>query len=102
MDEMNQIQNQDENTPHKSGGSGLSIASMVLGIISLLTICFINYCLVLGISGIIFGGVSIYRKNQGKGFAIAGIVCSSIAIAGSVILTAVVLYGIHQFHVFWE
>lgn len=74
-----------------SSGSGLSIASMVLGIGALLFSC----CSITGIgvtlpffmavAGIILGVISTYKKCDGHGMAVAGIVCSIIAIVFCVI-----------------
>ena len=63
-----------------AGGSGCGIASMVLGIVALcLGCCFWYISLPLAIVGVILGFVGI--KRPGKGMAIAGIVCSIIALA---------------------
>lgn len=59
---------------------GLSIASMVLGIIALVLFCIPYVCIPCGLIGIILGGVSLAKKQGGKGMAIAGLVCSIIAI----------------------
>lgn len=60
---------------------GLSIASMVLGIIALVFFCFVYICIPCGIISIILGGVALATKKAGKGMAIAGLVCSIIGIA---------------------
>ena len=59
--------------------SGLGIASMILGIIGLLTSCLgvgIVFCIV----GLIFAGVSMANKQAKHGMGIAGLVCSIIGI----------------------
>ena len=62
--------------------SGLSIASMVCGICALVFTCCIPYVpQILGILGVIFAGVSLSKHMGGKGMAIAGLVCSLIALA---------------------
>lgn len=70
--------------------SGLSIASLVLGIISLFTCC-------LGVVGAVFASLAILlglgsfiAKQSGKGMAIAGIICGIIALipAIKIIVTA--------------
>jgi len=61
-------------------GKGLAIASMVLGIISLL--CF---PIITGTLGIIFGGVS-RSKGCTSPMAIAGIVCGIVGIAAWIVM----------------
>ena len=62
----------------KGTGTGMGIASLVLGILALVTsCCCINY--ILEILSIIFGIIQLV-KNQQKGLAIAGIVCSGISL----------------------
>lgn len=63
------------------GSKGLGIASMVLGIVSLVLCCFVPWVpLILGLVGLILGGVAIAKKMPGKGMAIAGLVCSIITV----------------------
>lgn len=70
------------------GGNGFGIASMVLGILALVFFCgCIN--IPLAIISIIFAIIHINRKTGSIGFAIAGIVTSTI----SVILTVIMIVG---------
>ena len=72
----------------QSGGNGFGIASMVLGILALVFFCgCIN--IPLAIISIIFAIIHINRKTGSIGFAIAGIVTSTI----SVILTVIMIVG---------
>lgn len=64
--------------PQKQGVGGMSIASLVLGIISVLTCCF-GVGAVFGLVALIFGIVSLV-KGRGKGLAIAGIVTGAIGL----------------------
>jgi hypothetical protein len=57
---------------------GLSVTSMVLGIISLVIFCIWFISMPLAIMAIIFG--SIGMSKGGKGMAIAGVVCAISAI----------------------
>ena len=72
---------------------GLSIASMVLGIISLLSVCLWFVASIVAIVSIVLGIVGLVRisksNNQlsGKGFAISGIVCSGISLLATFIFT---------------
>lgn len=71
--------------------SGLAVASMVCGIISLLSVCCNNWLsILLAILGLIFGIVGVRSGKRGKGMGIAGIVCSSITIVGVIIIIAFV------------
>lgn len=57
--------------------SGLGIASLVIGIVSLVFSCFgLGF---LGIIGFIFSMVAITQKDKGKGTAVAGLITSIIA-----------------------
>ena len=60
---------------------GLSIASMVCGIVSLVVCCFSGFAVVLAIVAVVLGGVAIKKKCALKGMAIAGLVCGIITIA---------------------
>lgn len=64
----------------KSNKIGFAIASLVLGIISILTCCCCEIGALFGIPGIILGGIAISKKYDGKGMAIAGVICSVIGI----------------------
>lgn len=59
--------------------TGLAIASMVLGILSLVLMCIaIGY--VLAIIGIILGIISLVQHYGGKGMAIAGVTTSAVTL----------------------
>lgn len=59
---------------------GLAVASMVLGIISLVLFCIIYVSIPCATIGGILGAISLSTKKGGKGMAIAGLVCSLITI----------------------
>lgn len=61
----------------KQESKGLAIASMVLGILSLL-ICYFGFFL--GIIGLILASVSLGTHKGGKGMAIAGLVTSILGV----------------------
>ena len=70
-------------------GKGLAIASMVLGIVSIvLCCCFYYLAFPCGILGLIFGIIVIKNKRPGRGMAIAGIITSSVALVFAVLLIA--------------
>lgn len=69
-----------------AGGKGFSITSMILGIVS---ICFFfTYIIpfICGTVGIIFGAYVLYTKKNGRGMAIAGLICSSVGIVLSLLM----------------
>lgn len=63
----------------QNGGKGLSIASMVLGIVSVVLCCLWYVSLPCAILAIIFGVIG--KKRDGRGMAIAGLVLGIIAVA---------------------
>jgi lysylphosphatidylglycerol synthetase-like protein (DUF2156 family) len=77
-------------TPHeKSDGIGFGVASLVLGIASLLLFCtFVN--ILTGILAIIFGVVQI-ASNKKKGMAIAGIVTSIVSFVLLVLICIIIV-----------
>lgn len=66
--------------------SGLSIASMVLGIISIVLFCIYYVSIPCAILAIIFGVIG--RKKGGKGMAIAGLVLGIIALSLDILAVA--------------
>lgn len=81
--------------PVKGQGTGLGIASMVLGILTILSICCSSVVpflpVILGIVSIVLGIIQLV-KNDAKGMAIAGIICSVVGIIGYISLAAFGLY----------
>ncbi|KAB2951511.1 DUF4190 domain-containing protein [Heliorestis acidaminivorans] len=62
--------------------NGKAIASLVLGIFSILSAILVSIGLILGVVGLILGILGLQEikrlEQKGKNIAIAGIVCSSI------------------------
>lgn len=87
MDEnMNQQNGQIVNQQPDNGGKGLSIASLVLGIVSVIFSCCLWYIgLPCGIIGLVLGILSMKKKAPGKGMAIAGIILSAVALVLGII-----------------
>lgn len=87
----NPYQNNNYNGYYQPDDSrGFGIASMVLGIISLLCFCsFLN--LAPAILAIIFGVISLSRRRS-NAFAIAGIVCAAISLV-LLVVTVVLFVG---------
>lgn len=76
---------------------GLAIASLVLGIVSVLIDCFYGFGVFPGIVGLILGIISKVRISKsnnsinGSGMAIAGIVLSSVSILFAIIILIAVI-----------
>lgn len=86
-------QNTGYGTPQNmdGGSTGMGIASMILGIVALLMSCCVNkwwLTLIVAACSIVLGILSIQKNSEGKGMAIAGIVCSCIAVLMGVIVLA--------------
>ncbi|MCM1132356.1 MAG: DUF4190 domain-containing protein [Ruminococcus flavefaciens] len=73
--------------PQNQGGSkGLSIASMVCGIVSILGFCCCTPIgIICGLAGVILGILSKTKNMGGQGMALAGIITGAIGIVGSII-----------------
>lgn len=81
-------------TMEKKDTQGFGIASMVLGIISLLLFCTcVNW--ITGILAIVFGILQLVRGRE-KGFAIAGIITAALSILLAIILYLSVAMGMAQ------
>ena len=79
---MNDVQETEAPAP-----SGKATASMICGILSLVAVCFTGPLVIpVAIAGLVLGLLSKTAAN--KGFAIAGIVTSAIALILSVLATA--------------
>lgn len=80
---------------------GFGIASMIIGICSILLGCCIPYVSFAGsIAGIILGIVSLRKNESAKGMAIAGIVTSGCALLLSIIMLIMVFIAMAQGNVY--
>ena len=100
--DYNQVQNYNENKP----GSGFGIASLILGIISIVCCCggmftvffpalsIVSYVIVFacGIIGVILGIVGL-AKHQSKAMCIIGIILSALGIILAIITIILVVLG---------
>lgn len=68
----------DNNNAPKEG-KGLAIASMVLGIVGILSVCVIIGGPI-GLVGLVLGIVALVKGTSGPGFAVAGIVLSALTV----------------------
>ncbi len=94
----------------RAGGSGLALASMILGIIAV-TIAWLPFIVALGaicaLLAIVFGGISLARgrdesrrNHRARGFAIVGLTTGSLAVAlcvVGVVLSVAVLRAVDRF-----
>lgn len=71
---------------YEQPSSGFGIASMVCGILALITCCLWCTCIPLAVVSIVLGILQI-QKGTAKGMAIAGIVCSAIGLILFLVLT---------------
>lgn len=69
----------------EKGPQGYSIASLVCGILGLLCCCCGWFGLIVSIAGIVLGVISLNKNCEGRGMAIAGIVCGGIGALVAVI-----------------
>lgn len=84
----NNAYNNYESYPENNNKKGMAIASMVLGIIALVTcICYCS-AIPLGLVSIILAIIVLVKQKNGKGFAITGIITSSIAVIISIVTIA--------------
>ncbi len=80
-------------------GKGLGIASMVLGILSLVLFCIWYIAIPCGIIGAVLGGVALSKAkavNMKNGLAVAGLVCSCIALGIAIIFVLLVIAGLAE------
>ena len=85
--------------PQKNNGNnGMAIASMVLGIVSIVVLCWrFPIGLICGIVSAILAivlGIMHNKRNSKNGMAIAGIVCGIIGLVLAVILLALAALGL--------
>ncbi len=74
----------------KKNTSGLSVASMVCGILSIVFACCIPYIgIILSIVGLVLGIIS--QKKQKNGFSLAGIITSAFGLAFGIIALIIVI-----------
>lgn len=90
--ESHQYQDPYKNTPPEEP-SGMAIASLVLGIISVVISC-AGYNIITAILAIIFGAIHLGKRRSRRGMAIAGIVLGIISIALFVIVIVIAAVAI--------
>lgn len=81
--------------------SGLAIASMVLGIVSLALFCVWYVAIPCAIIGLVLGVVANGKSSRGEaggaGMAKAGMICSIVALGLAILITILAIVGISLF-----
>ncbi len=75
-------------------GKGLGIASLILGILSVLGGCFLGFNLLLPITGLVLGIVGISQSKKvrmNNGMAVAGLVCSIVALLLNIVISIILV-----------
>lgn len=74
------------NEPATETPSGMAVAGLVLGILSMLCCCIWYVSAILGILALVFSIITVAKNKPGKGMAIAGIVCGAIGLLISIVI----------------
>jgi len=69
---------------------GLSIASLVLGVVSL----FFGFTFAVPVIGVILGWIGLRREPAGRGFALAGVWINGLILAFWIVTTIVVIFAV--------
>lgn len=70
-----------------NGMIGFAITGMVCGILSILSCCLSVGGVFIAVAGLIFSIIALAKKYDGKGMALAGVICSTIGFCMSLIMT---------------
>ena len=95
--------------PYTYGANGLGIASMILGIVAILLACCAGgkwLTFLVAAAGLILGIIALQKPKYGssRGMALAGVICSVIALLMKIIVIILLGVGIgtflysHMFH----
>lgn len=86
--------------PQRPEPRGMSIAALVLGIVSILGLW---VTMVVPLAGVIVGHYGYARERAGEGMALAGLILSWISLALSVLALVAVIWAIYtSFSIFGE
>lgn len=81
-----------ESTPSK--GNNLAVASLVLGILSVVFFFVFYIAFILAVIGLIVGIVSVAQHRDGKSMAVAGIIISAIGLLISIVIGFLFIVGL--------
>lgn len=74
------------NEPATETPSGMAIAGLVLGILSMVCCCIWYVSAILAILALVFSIITVVKNKPGKGMAIAGIVCGAIGLVMAIVV----------------
>lgn len=80
-------------TPSGRTGNGLSVTSLVCGIMSIVLCWGCGISIAVGLAGIICGIISLAKDQKNQGMAAAGLITSAIGLILGVILVVLYLIG---------
>ena len=80
-----------------AGASGVAVASLVLGILSMPMICCCHLNVPVAIAGIVCGILGMQKNSQSRGMALAGLILSILSLVASVGFVAVGV-GLNMFN----
>jgi len=80
--------------PQAKGSNVLAIVSLVCGLVSLLCGCGLTF--LPGVAAIVCGGISLGKKQDGKGMAVAGLILGIISVILGIIVAAFYSYLVVQ------
>ena len=78
------------NESGNNGSSVFAIISLVCGIVSVLCCCCGWLSIILGVGAIVLGIISLNNHEDGRGMAIAGIICGGI---GTLMAVVIIILG---------
>ncbi|OII12450.1 DUF4190 domain-containing protein [Curtobacterium sp. MCBA15_008] len=85
-------QNAPGQTPATNGGNGLSIGSLVLGIVGVVfSFLFVWVGLIASIIGLVLGIIARRRPTSSRGMVLAGIILSAIGLVLSIVFIIIAL-----------
>lgn len=79
--------------PQKSGKDGLAIAGMIIGIVSIVLMCFNWVDALIAVVGLILSILGL-KSLRRKGMAVAGTICSVVGLLGSILVLIIYLFVI--------
>lgn len=75
------------------GASVFAIISLVTGILSILCCCSRWMCIIFAVAAIVLGILSMNKEEEGRGMAIAGIICGAVGLVLGIIVIIIAAVG---------
>ena len=79
------------NASQSGGKVGFSIAGLICGILSIIMCLFMIFDIILFGPGLVFSLIALLKKYEGKGMALAGLICSITGACLSIVYMIVIL-----------